>query len=101
MAKYKIEYLPIAYDDLEDIFTYVAADNSSAAVKLLADIDKAILNLEDFPDMGVKPKNRHLVMKSYQLLIVDDYLVFYVVVDDVIEIRRIISGKRNYAGLVK
>ena len=53
MGKYSVEYLPLAYDDLEDIFTYIVADDAEAATTLLNEIDAAILHLEDFPDMGV------------------------------------------------
>lgn len=43
------------------------------------------------------PRIRSLARKGYRILIVDDYLVFYVMADDeVIEIRRILSGKRDY-----
>lgn len=99
MSKYRVEYLPLAYDDLDEIFTYIAADDPGAAASLLNEIDSVILNLEDFPDMGANPRNRRLAGKGYKMLIVDGYLVFYVVTGDVVEIRRIVSGKRNYTKL--
>lgn len=47
--------------------------------------------------MGVVPQNRRLTKKGYRILIVDNYLVFYVLLDnETVEIRRIISGKRDY-----
>jgi addiction module toxin, RelE/StbE family len=100
MAKYNIEYLPLAYEDLEDIFTYIVEDDPEAAANLLNEIDSAILHLEDFPDMGLTPKNQRLANRCYKMLIIDDYLVFYVVVGDTVEIRRIVSGKRNFAKLL-
>lgn len=100
MGNYSVEYLPLAYDDLEDIFTYIVADDPEAAATLLNEIDAAILHLEDFPDMGVIPKNRRLANKGYKILIVNAYLVFYVVAGDIVEIRRIVSSKRNYTKLL-
>ncbi|MEA4924632.1 MAG: type II toxin-antitoxin system RelE/ParE family toxin [Syntrophomonadaceae bacterium] len=100
MGKYKVEYLPLAYDDLDYIFTYIAADDPGAAAKLLNEIDSAILHLEDFPDMGVTPKNWRLAHKGYRILIINDCLVFYVVIGNTVEIRRIVSGKRNYTKLL-
>jgi len=100
MGKYHIEYLPLAYEDLDEIFTYIAADDPGAAANLLNEIDTAILHLEDFPDMGANLKNRRLSNKSYKMLIVNDYLVFYVVSGDIIEIRRIVASKRNYTKLL-
>lgn len=100
MGRYRIEYLPLAYEDLEDIFNYIVADNPVTAADPLDKIDSSVLHLEEFPDIGVNPKNRRLLNKGYKILIIDDYLVFYVVVDDIVEIRRIISGKRNYTNLL-
>ena len=100
MGKYSIEYLPLAYDDLEDIFTYIIEDDPEAAATLLNEIDTAILHLEEFPDMGVTPKNRRLANKGYRMLVVNAYLVFYVVTGNVVEIRRIVSSKRNYTKLL-
>ncbi|PKM76852.1 MAG: type II toxin-antitoxin system mRNA interferase toxin, RelE/StbE family [Firmicutes bacterium HGW-Firmicutes-15] len=100
MGKYSVEYLPLAYDDLEDIFTYIVADDPEAAATLLDEIDAAILHLEEFSDMGVTPKNRRLANKGYKMIIVNAYLVFYVVIGDIVEIRRIVSSKRNYTKLL-
>ena len=76
------------------------ADEPEAAGTLLNEIDAAILHLEEFPDMGVTPKNRRLANKGYKILIVNTYLVFYVVAGDIVEIRRIVSSKRNYTKLL-
>ncbi len=100
MGKYSVEYLPLAYDDLEDIFSYIISDDPKAAETLLNEIDAAILRLEEFPDMGVIPKNRRLANRGYKILIVKAYLIFYVVAGDIVEIRRIVSGKRNYTNLL-
>lgn len=100
MGKCYIEYLPLAYDDLDNIFDYIAAEDRGAAANLLKEIDEAVRNLEDFPDMGANPRPRRLAAKGYKMLIVSDYLVFYVVADDVVEIRRIVSSRQNYAKLL-
>lgn len=36
----------------------------------------------DFPLMGVIPINRRLTRQGYRILIVDNYLVFYVLLDN-------------------
>ena len=100
MGKYSVRYISSAVDDLENIFTYIAEDNTRAADNFLNEIDEAILHLEDFPNMGVIPKNRRIANKGYRYLIVNDYLVFYVIADDIIKISRIISSKRNYMKLI-
>ena len=100
MDKHRIEYLPIAVADLDEIFIFIADNSLQAAMELIDRIDASVAGLESFPEMGLIAKPPRLARKGYRVLIVDDYLVFYVVMDDIVEIRRIVSGKRNYAHLV-
>ena len=100
MHKHRVEYLPIAVSDLEDIYIFVADNSPYAAMDLIDRIDASIAALESFPEMGVLAKHPRLARKGYRVLIIDDFLVFYVVLADVVEIRRILSGKRNFANLV-
>lgn len=95
-SKFLIEYLPIAEKDLTEILQYIQIDNPTAALKLLDDIDKAISKLAYFPYMGLVPKDQRLIQLNYRMLVVENYLVFYVVLDNVVEIRRILHGRRKY-----
>jgi toxin ParE1/3/4 len=96
--KFRIEYLPAAEKDLIDIFEYILSDDPSAATNFLDQVDESILKLEDFPYMGVIPKDSRLKYLGYRILIVENYLVFYVVheVKELVEIRRVLHGKRQY-----
>lgn len=96
--KFRIEYLPIAEKDLTEVLKYIKIDNPTAVLNLLDEIDKAIYKLSYFPYMGSIPKDQRLILLNYRMLIVANYLVFYVVIDEkeVVEIRRILHGKRKY-----
>lgn len=94
--KYMLEYLPIAEKDLTEIIEYVQLDSPQSALNLLDEIDSTILKLEDFPYIGKIPKDARLQYLNYRILIVSSYLVFYVVKDNIVEIRRILHGKRKY-----
>jgi addiction module RelE/StbE family toxin len=98
--KYRIEYLAIAAQDLTDIIEYITLDNPQSALKLLDEIDESISKLEDFPYMGIKPRDTRLQRLKYRILVVSSYLIFYVVKDDYVEIRRILHGKRKYQFLL-
>jgi addiction module RelE/StbE family toxin len=95
--KYEVHYLPAAQQDLIDILNYIKQDNPTAAHMLFQEIDEAISRLEDFPKMGVTPKDLRLKSLNYRMLVINNYLVFYVIKDDIIEIRRIVHGKRKYS----
>ncbi len=98
--KYIIEYLPIAEKDLTEIIEYIQLDSPQSALNLLDEIDSTISKLEDFPYIGKIPKDARLQYLNYRILIVSSYLVFYVVKNDIVEIRRILHGKRKYEFLL-
>lgn len=94
--KYEIEYLPSAQKDIIDIIEYIKLDNPSATLNFVDKLDESISQLADFPLIGIAPKDSRLQLLNYRMLIVDNYLVFYVLKDRTVEIRRIIHGKRKY-----
>lgn len=97
MPKYLIKITEAAEQDLSSIVDYISKDNFAAALMLAENIEKSILQLEDFPLSGAIPKNQRLSRKGYRILIIDSYLVFYILLDNkTVEIRRIISGRRDY-----
>jgi addiction module RelE/StbE family toxin len=98
--KYEVRYLPAAEQDLITILNYIKQDNPTVALKLIEEIDEVISRLEDFPNMGVTPKDLRLKSLNYRMLVIENYLVFYVVKDLIIEIRRIIHGKRKFSFLL-
>ena len=96
---FEIRYLTTAVRDLEDIFDYIARDRPAAAVSLLEKFD-SISQLADFPELGVVPKDDRLKRIGYRMLIIENYLVFYVIKSKTIQIRRIIHGARQYGLLL-
>jgi plasmid stabilization system protein ParE len=101
--KYHVEYLPIAKEDLSGIVEYIQIDDPSAAQNFLDQVDDAISRLETFPYMGLVPKDIRLMHLNYRvliILIIGNYLIFYVVLDEIIEIRRILHGKRQFRFLL-
>ena len=99
-SKYEIVYLPVAERDLSEILEYIRMDNPSAALSLLDTIDEHILRLADFTELGKIPQDNRLQKLGYRILLINSYLVFYVVKQKIIEIRRIFHGKRKYEFLL-
>ncbi|MFC1821123.1 type II toxin-antitoxin system RelE/ParE family toxin [Thermodesulfobacteriota bacterium] len=98
--RYGIRYLRTAERDLEDIFEYVKNDKPAAAISLIERFDKSISQLESNPFLGVIPKDYRLKQLGYRMLVIDNYLVFYVVKTKTVQIRRIIHGARSYSFLL-
>lgn len=100
MVKYEVRVTEAAREDLLALVQYIAQDNPTAALAVAEEIEQTILALENFPCRGINPKNQHLIAKGYKMLVVCDYLIFYVVLEEAVHIRRIISGKQNYLRLL-
>jgi toxin ParE1/3/4 len=97
---YEIRYLKTAEKDLEEIFDYILSDRPTAAVSILEKFDQSIARLGLNPKLGVVPKEDRLKDLGYRMLIIDNYLVFYVIKGKTVQIRRIIHGARQYNHLI-
>ncbi len=98
MGKYKIKISSLAKDDLKSIAAYIRMDNPDAAVRMVTKIKAAIGRLRDNPLIAAVPRDSGIARQGYRMLIVEPYLVFYIVLTDerVIVIHRVLHGKRDY-----
>lgn len=97
---YNIDYLPIAEEDISNIIHYIMLDNPDAALSMADKFDHSISVLERFPFSGSIPNDIRLQSLNYRMLVVGSYHVFYVVINDTVEIRRILHGKRKFNFLI-
>ncbi|MBN3944562.1 type II toxin-antitoxin system RelE/ParE family toxin [Nostoc sp. NMS9] len=90
MSNYIIS--PSASRDLNEIADYFLPRNLEAGEKLFREFNKKCQNLANFPSMGrsyahIKPSLRGLPL--------DGYVILYQVLDDGVEILRVVSGNRD------
>jgi addiction module RelE/StbE family toxin len=98
--KHAVRLLSVAEKDLNEIVTYIAVDNRRAAEAIATKIEKALFRLSDYPYLGRIPNEEELAQAGYRYLIVENYLVFYVVEEREIVVHRIIHGARDYRRLL-
>jgi addiction module RelE/StbE family toxin len=98
--RFKVRYLADAENDLYGIANYIAEDNPRAADRMIDRFERAIARLEFSPFAGKVPDDDELRNRSYRMLIVGKYLVFYKVKETAVEIHRIIHGARDYKHLL-
>jgi len=98
--EFTVKLLRIAEEDLAEIVTYIAADNISAGEELLDRIEKRLLSLKEHPHLGRIPDDVELMKLEYRYLIIDDYLVFYIVEERSVVVHRIVHGARDYGNLL-
>ena len=100
MEKYKLLIFPRAKQDLQDIVDYVNELSPNAALKLYDEIVEGIGSLTQIPMRCPLLKSSVLRAKGYRVLVVNNYLVFYVVNVKTVEIRRILYVRRQYEFLL-
>lgn len=93
---YSLRYLPLFYDDLEDIIFYICnvLENKPAAERLIDKVEAAILKrlplAESFEVYASCRTREHPYYRVY----VDNYIIFYVVIEEdgnkIMEVRRIL-----------
>jgi toxin ParE1/3/4 len=98
--KYALRYLPIAQGDLLSIYGWIAKDSPNRALKFVDELDEYIELLAKHPMLGREPRHPKLREYGYRVLIIESYLVFYVIRKKTIEIHRVIHGSRNLDDLI-
>ena len=100
METYKIKIFPTAKQDLEEVIGYLNTLSPDAASKYYDLLVEEIVSLSKMPERCPKPKDLALAVKGYRYLIVKNYLVFYDIIGDTVQIRRILYARRDYSALL-
>ncbi len=100
MRKVPVVYLRRAQMDLIEAFKYIERDSPSSAESWIARIDRALGRLSSFPKSGAVPKDERLAALGYRMIVVGEYLAFYVLRRNRVEVRRVLQGKRRYSFLL-
>lgn len=106
--KYRLSYLSLFYDDLDEKVTYIAEKlrNPKAANDLLDKVESAIMErlpvAESFEPYHSVRERRY----PYYCIYVDNYIIYYVVIDDdpndlIMEVRRFLYNGQNRDNIVQ
>lgn len=95
--RYSLQYLPLFWSDLNSAVTYIAEglQNPDAAERLLDQVEAGILHHLDMPTSATIYKTTRSRSVPYYWFEVGSYMVFYVVLDEVVEVRRFLYGARD------
>jgi len=85
-----------AKTDLIEIWNYIAAESPGAADRLLDEIDKQIIRLADFPEIGAR---RPEIASDARVLVSGRYLILYRFDGNMVEIIRVVHGARDLTDL--
>ena len=95
--QFEIRYLPTFKMELHEILFYIAhkLSNPMAADALLTDVYEAIQERSFCADAFEPYQSQFEHEHPYYRIYVRNYTIFYVVIDDVMEVRTIMYSKRN------
>ncbi|TAE56647.1 MAG: type II toxin-antitoxin system RelE/ParE family toxin [Nostocales cyanobacterium] len=87
---------PQAIKDLDSISEYFLTTNIETGEKIFQEFTKKCKNLLQFPKMG---RSYEHIRKGMRGIPLNSYIIFYQIVDDNIEILRIVNGRQDLESL--
>lgn len=98
---HKIEYLPIAEEDITSAVNYIsfALDAPKAARELLKELHETVLLISEFPYSCELYKTSRPLEEEIRKVPVKGYVLYYAVFQDRVEIRRFLHGRRDRSNI--
>lgn len=99
---YELRVLPLFERDLEEIVDYISGrlKNPDAAERLVDDIEAAVRERLSCPEAFEPYHSAKERRASYYRIQVRNFTVFYVVLGNVMELRRVLYGRRDWKGML-
>jgi plasmid stabilization system protein ParE len=94
----KVRLTEPAEADLDEIVSWIASDNPSRADSFGAELWERCQSLASRPQRF--PVALHVAGFDVRKLVHRDYLIFYFVLDDRVEVLRIVHGSRDWMSLL-
>lgn len=94
---FKVRLLPAVADDLEELFDYVAENDSlDKAAHVIDEINKVIGSLSTVPGRGRRVKElEYLGVQAYRELSFKPYRIIYRMSEEVVSVFMILDGRRD------
>jgi len=96
---YKILYKELAQEDLFSIFDTIAENSPTLALEYIDKLENTINLLSTNPLLGLECKRKN-IHRECRVLIFENYLIFYQVLEQEILIIRVLHSKLDYVDLV-
>jgi len=93
-ASFKVRITQAAETDIQDIWSYIAADSPANADRFILEMEKQLHTLEHFPQRcPLIPENEHLGT-HYRHLLQGDYRTLFRIAGKTVYVARVIHGAR-------
>lgn len=96
MQRYKVRVLPAAQKNVREILRFLAALSGDTARLYQELFAAAFRSLSEMPMRHPPARDAYMAEKGYRFLVVRNYLVFFLVSGDTVQITHIIDGRSDY-----
>ena len=100
MDSYNVKIYPTAKQDLRDVIGYLNTLSPEIALAYYDELTEKIAGLSSLPLRCAPARDPALAARGYRCLFVKNYIVFFVVVEKTVQIRRILYARRDYTTLL-
>jgi len=103
-ARPHINIRPAATADVDDSASFISGRNFVAGIRFLAAFDQALATLADFPEIGTPyplPNPALEGLRFWSLPRFENWVVFYVVRGDTIEVLRVLHSARDIPSILE
>ena len=102
MNDYKIEFLPSAWREIDEISNYyIQKVGKQSAKRLFENLMNSIERLKMFPKSAPLIRDEKLSSEGYRILISGEYICIYRVINKIVYIYHIANGRTEYKNLIK
>ncbi len=102
---YKLEYLPVAREDMLDIVRYISLElqNPDAAEHLAVELVKAAENVLNFPYALPVYQTIRPLKHEYRKILVQNFLIFYWITEEkkLVTVARVTYAKQDHGRLLE
>lgn len=101
MSNYKIEFLPSAWREIDEISSYyIQKVGKQSAKKFFDKLMKSIERLKMFPTSAPLIRDEKLSAEDYRMLISGEYVCVYRIINEIVYIYHIANGRTEYKNLM-
>ena len=93
----RVLHTPRSDTDLLIVWNGIAEHSVVGADKMIRRIDKAFWTLADHPQAGTNQDRYHTGLRAF---VVGNYVIYYVAIEDGIEVYRVLHAARDHEGLL-
>ena len=100
MEDYSVKIFSAAQDDLRSIVEYLNTLSYDTAMQYYTQLLEIPEILTTAPEIRPLAKDMQLRLRGYRTLPVKEFIIFYVIKEKTVELRRILFAKKQYDTLI-